>query len=145
MDFRGVITERAQTGPRFSAPSVGWWMLVSVPRVHYEYAVLFANRPGVDGTRAAILLRTIDDDHLAVRVRPDLSNVLDADSAELLTATVHLLVEQAASIGAGALFDELEDTLSNFITISPRSSGSSLEELSLVLDALETAHFPRRA
>jgi hypothetical protein len=114
-------------------------------RLHYEYVVISANPPGIRGIPVAVLLRSVTDDRLDARVRDDLRDVLDCDSAEIVRGTVRVFVERATVIGGAALLAELEATLSNFLTISSRSSTVGAGDPNTLLSTLAGEHLSRRS
>jgi hypothetical protein len=113
--------------------------------VHYEYTVITVNPPGSGGISAAVLLRTVSDDRLRARVRDDINLVLDRDSAEVVTGNVNLFIERADEVGGTVLLAELEDFLSNFLTIGPRSAIVSAGDPDMILGTLISEHGSRRA
>lgn len=72
------------------------------------------------------------DGYLKARVRDDLKDVLGVDSAEIVIGSVAMLIERGATIGGEALFAELEDTLSNFLTLGSRSQTVSGDPETLI-------------
>lgn len=109
--------------------------------MRYEYVVISANSPGVGSIPAAVLLRSVTDDHLETGVREDIREVLGGESAEIVIGSVGMFMERGATIGGAALFAELEDTLSNFLTISSRSIVSG--DPKALVSALSSEHFSR--
>lgn len=116
---------------------------ISTQRVRYEYAIIGVNPPGTASFAAGILVRTVADDRLYARVRSDLAPILDSDSAEIVNAAVEMFVERAAIIGGLALLAELDDTLSNFLTIGARCPTALAGDLGSVLSALAHEHISR--
>jgi len=112
--------------------------------VHYEFVTITANPPGSGSDPVAILLIALTNDRLAAKVRDDLGLILDVYSAEIVTATIDMCVQRAAVIGGLALLGELEDTLSNFLTIGPRSMISAADDPDTTLSEIACAKFPRR-
>lgn len=78
-------------------------------------------------------------------MRDDIHIVLDSDSAEAVTGNVNLFIERAGEIGGDALLAELEDLLSNFLTIGPRSAIGSGDDPDIILGALISQHCSDRA
>jgi hypothetical protein len=73
-------------------------------------------------------------------VRDDISLVLDRDSVDVVTGNVTLFTERAGLVGGGTLLAELDDFLSNFLTIGPRLGIVSESDPDIILDALISEH-----
>ena len=101
-----------------------------------EYCILTANVPLRGSVATAVLLRTMADDRLYGIVRDDLGTVLDPDSAEIVRGAVAMFIEQAATEGGGAILSQLEDTLSNFLTLSPRVETVGTADVATFLAAI---------
>jgi hypothetical protein len=110
----------------------------------YEYCILTANVPLRGSVAAAVLLRTIADDRLHGIVREDLGTVLDPDGAEIVRGTVDMFIEQADREGGAAILDQLEDTLSNFLTLSPRVETVGTADVATFLARLAAEQFSCR-
>jgi hypothetical protein len=106
-----------------------------------EYCIITANVPLIGSRAAAVLLRTIADDRLFARVREDLDSILDQNHANIVRATLDMFIEQSAAEGGAAILRQLEDTLSNFLTISPRIQIADTDGAATLLVALTSAHF----
>lgn len=106
-----------------------------------EYCIITANPPRSESIAAAVLLRTIADDHLYTKVRDDLNVVLEREIAEIVLATVEMFSEQAAQEGGAAILSRLEDTLSNFLAISPRLEIVGTGEIDTLIGVLCSRHW----
>jgi hypothetical protein len=113
--------------------------------VQYEYTIIAVNPPGIASIPAAVLLRSVSDDRVRAKVRDDLGLVLDRDSAEVLIGNVTLFTKRASVVGGAALLAELEDSLSNFLTIGPRSTIVDAGDPDTLLGALLSEHCSLRA
>ncbi len=84
-----------------------------------EFIVLFLNRlPNRETIPIAVILYLKGTDELHHRFREDLAEIADDDEAEVLSLWPGMVTSRAQEEGAGALYRQLVDTLSNSITIS---------------------------
>jgi phage repressor protein C with HTH and peptisase S24 domain len=83
-----------------------------------RYSVLNVSLPAWRGT-AGVLLEDPANDRLYLRLRRDWEDIAGED-AEVLSALEHDLTSKAKEMGATALLAQLEDTLSNAMTVSDR-------------------------
>jgi hypothetical protein len=116
----------------------------TIAKVWCEYCIINANPPLIGSIAAAVLLRTIADDRLYAKVRDDLDVILDPDSAAIVRETIEMFVEQAVTDGGMAILSQLEDTLSNFLTISHRLEITGTGNIATLLTTLISLHCSSR-
>ncbi|MEQ1885838.1 MAG: S24 family peptidase [Bryobacteraceae bacterium] len=83
-----------------------------------RYSLLNITLPGWEGV-AGVLLEDPAKDRLYLRLRRDWDEI-GGDEAEILQALEYDLTAKANEMGAAALLSQLEDTLSNTVTVSDR-------------------------
>jgi hypothetical protein len=82
----------------------------------------------------------MEADRLHIRTRADLRIPdADADDERLLSLLLSQLCADASTLGGGSILRELEDSLSNSIRITERTS-IPVGDLAAVLDELEASH-----
>jgi hypothetical protein len=100
-----------------------------------EFAILQFDRGG-HLRPLAVLLLDPDADRLLVQARQDLSSIADPDDAEVVSLTLAELAAMATNRSGSAICRELEDTLSNAIRISDRSTVTVEGQLADLLESL---------
>jgi phage repressor protein C with HTH and peptisase S24 domain len=85
-----------------------------------KYSIVEADTPAHGTVNLGVLLQDTEADALYLRLRRDLELLADEEDLELLRALAEDLAQKAREMGAGKLFDYLEDTLSGAIRITDR-------------------------
>jgi len=85
-----------------------------------RYSLVQADLPGRGPVTIGVLLLDVESDQLYLRFRRDFETLADEDSREVLSALAGDLDAKAREMGAGALLDWLEESLSNAIRITDR-------------------------
>ena len=87
-----------------------------------QFSVVQAELPGHGLVNLGVLLRDPESDALFVRFRRDMDRLADEEDLEVLAALADDLNAKATEMGAGRLFDYLENTLSASVRITDRGS-----------------------
>ena len=87
-----------------------------------HYSLLQACLPGRPAANIGVLLVDPSSDRLHSKLRRDWDAIADPDDAEVFEHLRADLASRAASIGAAALLEELESSLSNAIQITDREA-----------------------
>ncbi|MEO7142817.1 MAG: S24 family peptidase [Bryobacteraceae bacterium] len=85
-----------------------------------RYSVLEVDLPGSASAAAGVLLEDPESDRLYVKLRRDWERIASEEDAEVMTALAGDLTAKAEELGAGALLEYLEQTLSNTVRLSDR-------------------------
>lgn len=85
-----------------------------------RFSVVHVELPGREIENAGVLLEDPVTDRLYLRFRRDWDRIADEDDAEVLEALADDLARKADELGARALLDYLEGSLSNTIGVSDR-------------------------
>lgn len=83
-----------------------------------EFSILSVHEPACHGNPVAVLL--IFQDKLLFRCRQPADLVSGAADAEILSAVIEDIIENAWKMGANEFVSYLEDTLSHWLRISDR-------------------------
>ena len=88
-----------------------------------QFAIVQAELPGQDVVNLGVLLEDAESDAMYLRFRRDLETLVsdeDDDDLEVLSSLADDLEHKAQEMGASALFEYLEATLSNTIRVTDR-------------------------
>jgi SOS-response transcriptional repressor LexA len=108
------------------------------------YVLLEAHLPGQPVRNIGVLLIDPDTDRLWLRLRPDYRGLAEPEDIEVLEALEDDIRTRAAEMGAEALLDSLEDSLSNVLRATERQS-VAVDSFSRVLDRLFDQHVEKIA
>ena len=104
-----------------------------------EFSIVQAELPGQGLVNLGVLLRDPESDALFVRFRRDMDRLAEEEDVEALAALADDLNAKATEMGAGRLFDYLENTLSASVRITDRGS-VMVDDFSRTLERLYRQH-----
>ena len=109
-------------------------------RTQEEFCILDLALPGASRTAIGVFLFDSVSGRLQFRLREDWDDVsVDEDDLELLECLARDFAGKIGEMGGAAFLDSLEDTLSNFLMLSPREAAAGAD-----LDDLFETHVDRR-
>jgi hypothetical protein len=91
-------------------------------KVEYTYVVVSAHLPARPAVNLGVLLLEESSNRLHFRFRTDVDSLADPEDATVLRGVSEMLAQIAAEDGAAAMLRYLEETASNVIRVTDRSS-----------------------
>jgi len=104
-----------------------------------EYVLLEADFPGRGPVTIGVLLRDPAADALWIRLRRDLDALAEEEDLEVLEALAADLLAKSREMGAGSLFNYIEDALSGTLRVTDRES-TMVDSFPRALDRLYRSH-----
>jgi phage repressor protein C with HTH and peptisase S24 domain len=106
--------------------------------------LLEAHLPRLPGRNIGVYLVDAANDRLWLRMRSDYAGLAEPEDVEVLQALAEDIRSRAAEMGAGALLESLEDSLSNVVRASERQT-VEVDAFSRMLDRLFDEHVEKIA
>src|SRR5579871_3588004 len=104
-----------------------------------QYSILSAELPSRGLVNIGVVLQDSEAKRFYVRVRRDFAELVDEEDMDVFPALAEDLVRKATEMGAGKLFEYLEDTLSGSLRATDRER-VMVEDFDRALDRLYLKH-----